>query len=265
MVQKIKLAWVIYCLVLGLTDKLWTQNCSVNAGMSDTICSTETLILNGNLSGNYSALSSWSIISGQSVNITNPNAPITTVTGISTPGTYQFEIGLQCLDLLWARDTVLLVILTPPLVNAGNDTLVCGNTYSTNGKFTGIGTAFSWTSFPNFGLNATFANPSDSNTIFSVLSNGNCTGTHSLVYTVNNSHCIARDTVLVTMVNATPPNVYGNHFACGTSFQLLGNNQGCSPYQSTAWTVLGDSGFSYTYTGNFLQMTNLKKTTYTII
>ena len=72
---------------------LLAQNCSINAGLSTTICQSDSMKLFGTSSGLFSpnSTSKWTKISGPDATIVNPDSLVTTVIGY-TPGTYYFNL-----------------------------------------------------------------------------------------------------------------------------------------------------------------------------
>ena len=102
----------------------FSANCSLNAGVDQTICSTATLTLTGDYAGLFPTprVTTWSQVSGPSAIITSPNSLITTVTGLIgayTPGNvYKFRLTSTCEDgsLTFDEVNVTIVKITQPML-----------------------------------------------------------------------------------------------------------------------------------------------------
>jgi hypothetical protein len=115
----------IFVLLLALiTSNIFSQNCTVNAGVPIQWCPGEQMKLFGNVTGLYNgATITWSQISGPAVTIGNTNS-LTTTCGTATAGaTYVFRISATCQDANVVTNNVTYTVVaatpTPPPANAG--------------------------------------------------------------------------------------------------------------------------------------------------
>jgi len=111
-------------------------------------CLQPATVTTATLAGNDPGAGSgtWRQVPAQTppVNITFPNLPGTTVTGL-TPGTYYFEWAISLNDCGPTRDTVQITVsdlLTP--ADAGPDRDICGDTVHLNGNTPGPGETGTW-------------------------------------------------------------------------------------------------------------------------
>jgi len=186
---------LLFLLLLG--SKSYAQNCAVNAGVSQTICEGETLTLYGGLVGVPGGAYYWQQISGPSVIIDDPGAPITTVTGATGPSTLGFRFYSRCGDGSIVWDEVIHNIL--PITNAvaGPDQSSCPGvdviTMAANlptGSEAGM-----WTIIGN-NRGVTINDISNPNTTLT-LGEANY-GTATLVWAISSVDCTTSDTVLIT-------------------------------------------------------------------
>ena len=75
-----------------------TGQCSVNAGLSQTICESDNLQLDGTFSGITTSGPIWSQVGGPSVVINDPNNGQTTISGYTGGNTYVFRWSAVCDD-----------------------------------------------------------------------------------------------------------------------------------------------------------------------
>ena len=78
--------------------ELHAQNCSVNAGVNETICAGDAFNLKGQTSGLVAGNSTWTQLTGPSVLIQDASDPETPVVGMSGGNTYSFRLSADCQD-----------------------------------------------------------------------------------------------------------------------------------------------------------------------
>ena len=144
---------------------------NANAGTDITIQHTVgTVTLNGSASsdpdGNIAKFV-WKRITGPNAGtITSPNSAVTSVTGLTTVGTYQYELTVADNRSGWKRDTVRVNVIMPvgsPTARAGGFAMI--NLPTNNFNLDGTGStdpdgtivSYSWSKVS--GPSATFANP----------------------------------------------------------------------------------------------------------
>jgi len=202
-----------------------SQLVNSNAGANITICtSSATTTLNGNNPTPGTGL--WTALNGGS--ITNPASATSTVTGLSTAGTYNFVWTITngaCVS----RDSVAVIVNSPIAANAGVDQNICNLRLATlTGNAPAPGTG-SWSTSGN----ATIASPASATTGVSNLAIGN----NIFVYTITLGTCITRDTIIVRVDSLVTANAGPNQQICETTttITLAGNN----PTPGTGiWTKL---------------------------
>lgn len=91
-----------------------SQSCSVNAGISQSICGT-TATLSGSLNGTTSGSSTWSFVSGPATpTIADPGNTTTVVNGMTVPGVYTFRLSQACQTGGTASQTVTITANPEP-------------------------------------------------------------------------------------------------------------------------------------------------------
>lgn len=238
------LSFIILFFVVN--NLLHGQNCSINAGLSTSICLNDTMKLNGTRSGllGNGSVSKWTQLTGPAVIIHSPNSLVTTVSGYNV-GTYVFRLSIKCRDGLLAEDFVTITVVPITIANAGVDTNYCPGTSllhantPVNANEIGV---WSINSVNNAGITIQSAsNPNSSITL-----NNNAIGTTTLRWTItNNNGCATYDEIKITNiggvapVNAGPDQVLGNCFSTVTCATLSATNGGIgSGGQTGIWTLV---------------------------
>lgn len=225
---------------------LLAQNCSINAGINSTICSSESMKLYGTRSGLFSpnSTSKWTQISGAPVIIIQPDSLITAV-NYTISGTYFFQLSNKCQDGINSIDTVSVIVFPLTKANAGKDTLLCPSSIYTleanrplNSNETG-----KWTIITNNGsvVIDSLTNPNSTLKLTRVVS-----GVSQLRWTIINSNgCVSYDDVLITNcgglspVNAGPDQVLDNCYVGTMCAKLVATNGGTGfGGQNGVWTVV---------------------------
>lgn len=204
-----------------------------NAGSDQQICqNAASALLNGNTPVHPSVTGTWTTSS--SAVITNPGSPSTSVTNISSTGTYTFTWTFTngtCSD----SDQVIITVDSLELSSAGADIFQCADTLSANlsANTPGIGTGV-WTTAGT----ANIASPNSSSTSVSNLS----VGINFFVWTITNGTCISSDTVTV-LVNALPVADAGNNVFVAPGIPvIIGGSPtatGGTPPYTYLWTPSG--------------------------
>ncbi|MGL3001701.1 PKD domain-containing protein, partial [Flavobacterium sp. RSSB_23] len=225
---------------------LQAQNCTVNANVSQTICSNETLTLQGNDNGlpGFTFLG-WKQISGPSVSITTPLNLQTTVTGFTAGNTYVFRLSALCTDKSTVSDDVTVVVRPITIANAGADVTHCPGNYSLTANTQGVGENGEWSIVGNNGAGIAISNVFSPNSSYSI--SGTSAGSTTLRWTITNiaSGCNSYDEVVITSPGGISPVTAGsdqNLSKCYSSTQstsLSGSfgGNGLGGQQGT-WTVV---------------------------
>ena len=111
--------WLAVLFLLLPSGVLFSQNCTVNANIDQTICANATLSLVGQASGLFpggTAVVTWSQVSGPSAVITSPHSLTTTVTSIIGGNTYKFSLSFYDFFERTARKTSFWSVWTIKLI-----------------------------------------------------------------------------------------------------------------------------------------------------
>jgi len=195
------------------------------AGNDRQIC---TSTASGLLSGNNPAPGTgvWIALNGGV--IVTPNSNTSNVTGLTSPGFYNFVWTITngpCVS----RDTVVFIVRNPVIANAGLDQQICNATTATlTGNSPAPGTAL-WTTTGS----ATFATPTSATTTVS----GLVVGLNTFIYTTTYGACVSRDTIVIRIDALILANAGPDIQICETqtTVTMAGNN----PAPGTGlWTKL---------------------------
>lgn len=246
--------------LLVLNANLYGQNCSINAGLSNTICQNETLTLNGTRSGLFApgAVVNWSQVSGPSVIMHSPDKLITNVSGYIA-GDYVFRLSVKCRDGYIAEDFVTITVLPLTFPDAGRDSVLCPNAITTLYANTPAnpGETGRWTYIGSNAAGITILAPNNPRS--PILINPSNAGTSVLRWTITTSNgCYSSDDVSITNFGGVDPvfagddQVLGNCFSTSTCANLLASNGGRGlGGQTGEWTfVSGPSVPSITQPGS---------------
>ncbi|WP_118975967.1 T9SS type A sorting domain-containing protein [Taibaiella koreensis] len=118
-------AWLV-CLCLFFNTSVQAQNCTVNAGVAQSICTSSTS-LTGNANGNYSASPEWTFVSGPvTPTIVSPASLNSQVTGMTASGVYTFKLSLACQSGDTVSQNVNVTANAMPTFTAGTPFAFCG-------------------------------------------------------------------------------------------------------------------------------------------
>ena len=196
-----------------------TPKPDVNAGLNDTICSSNVFIpINGIVSGGASSGTWSSLGNGSFGNITNLNTVYTFGQADTLAGQVSLVLTSTGGSCLPETDTLLIVLTKAPIVNSGVDMIVCDNQLvSLNGYVAGLTNTGVWTTLgtgvfsPNDSTLTTFYQPSPLD-----IANGTI---QLLLTSTDNKGCAAvKDTLDVSfktspVVNFSTSNVCANNIA----------------------------------------------------
>ena len=188
---------------------------TANAGPNQTICRTNG---NATMAGNTATVGTgaWSQVSGPvTATITTPSSPTTTITGMTTAGTYVFQWTISSGSCTPSTDQINVVVNAAPTTsNAGPDQAICSNTVtmSANSATTGTG-AWTQVSGP---VTATITTPSSPTTTITGMTT---TGAYVFQWTITNAPCTASsDQVQITRNGApTTANAGPDQITCTAS------------------------------------------------
>ena len=168
------------------------QNCSVNAGLDQNICANEPVVLQGGAAGKIDGLPMWTLESGPSVVIENPNQEVTNVLG-TTPGeTYVFKFSALCEDGNRVSQSITVVIQPITVAKIEPFTNTCPGTYPLVANAPGPNETGEWS----------FANDENNGLVIADLSSPSTTitlpegeaKTTNVIWTITNSNgCKSKD------------------------------------------------------------------------
>ncbi len=215
---------------------------NANAGTDQSICDLPTSTLNAQ--SPVIGTGSWTSLGP--ANVDNPNDPNSTITGLQTgTNTFVWTVSLNlCQD---RTDTVDLSVTLPPVVDAGQDDIICeGDSTVLNGlPFSGLGL---WSDLSG---NANFSHPDSNITEVTNLS----PGANGFVLTVIDGPCVVEDTayiqvdLLPTTADAGDDRDVPNDFT---------NLEGNTPVVGTGiWTILSGDGIIADQTSATSEVTNM--------
>ncbi len=220
---------------------------TANAGGDQTICATAG---SATMAGNTPVVGTgaWSQVSGPAATITTPGSPTTTITGMTTAGTYVFKWSIANAPCTPSEDQVSVLVNAPPTAsNAGSDATLCGLTTALAGNTPATGTG-TWTLFSGPGT-ANFANASSATTSVTV----STVGAYTFRWTIANTPCAtSADDVIITFTtgpttaNAGPDQA--DMATCGLTQVTLAAN---TPAAGTGmWSIQSGSGGSFDNANN---------------
>jgi len=113
-----------YCTASAQVTVTVSPSTMVSAGPDFAVCATGAVNINGS-AANHNTVSWTSLGTGNFVNANIINPVYMVSSGDSIAGVVALVVTANG-DCGIARDTMLLTVLPPPYVNAGNDTVLCG-------------------------------------------------------------------------------------------------------------------------------------------
>ncbi len=233
---------------------IYSQNCSINAGIDLTRCANDivqvTAFTAGPLNGTPNI--QWTQVSGTSVNIITATSLTTFIRNFPRAGgTFRFACGVNCGVGGRVYDTITITILaTPNKPSAGRDTTFCPGTKQLNASSAGSGEVGQWTEFwPSYFWNGMW-NSALPNTNINSFDYGSSTNYRWEVRNTTTG-CKDADSVYIIFcgggtVNAGPDRTLDacyvsppTSFQKGVSFSINGavpSNMGRNCGQSGLWT-----------------------------
>ncbi|SNY95439.1 gliding motility-associated C-terminal domain-containing protein [Flagellimonas pacifica] len=130
--QKKGTFFLFFLFLLASFQVSYAQNCSVNAGVSETICENDgTFTLSGSSAGLVQSAPTWSQVGGPSVIINDPSNLNTGVTGLVGGNTYTFRLSATCTDGTSQFQDVDIMVQPITIANAGNNIASCPDNLGT--------------------------------------------------------------------------------------------------------------------------------------
>jgi hypothetical protein len=149
--NKIYFRFLCLCAFICLfTINVSAQNCTVNAGVNQSICPNTPFVLHGTSSGLFASggNATWSQVSGPAVVL---GAPVISgddidvpVTGYTAGNTYVFKLSAKCTDGSNVSQTVTYITYNATLATVSPSATVCPGTYAFTGSTPGAGEEGFW-------------------------------------------------------------------------------------------------------------------------
>jgi len=231
----------LICLLIvftAFTGRLYAQNCSVNAGITQTVCADEPIFLQGNASGAYpegGSSAKWSQVGGPKVTIVDPEDLNTEITNVVPGNTYTFRLSDRCEDgsLVFQDVQVIVSDITQADAGTGFGTACPGEdvgNLDANEPDTDAGETGQWTVVSGSGVD--FDDPTSHNT--SVDFEADACGEATLRWTItSDAGCVSFDDVVVinrggeTPVSAGADQFLSECYSTTQSTNLDGSFGGC--------------------------------------
>jgi len=190
---------LVFTLFFVLTS-FWAtaQNCSVNAGIPQTICANDLMFLHGGLSGldDPANPAFWSQIDGPSVTIVDPYDLNTQVTNFAGGQNYTFRLQNTCEDGSLVFQDVVVTVLPITFSEAGPDATYCAaDIASLSANSPGTNETALWHGSGGAGVTIDdLTSPTSSLTLDPAQS-----GVGTMLWTITNSNgCTSTDTVAIS-------------------------------------------------------------------
>ncbi|RFS26210.1 hypothetical protein DVR12_00010 [Chitinophaga silvatica] len=184
---------------------LFAQNCTINAGVTTSICPKDKFILSGSSSGRILINPVWSQVSGPAVLISNPNSLTTNVTGYTAGNTYKFRLSAKCEDGSLIYDEVIYNTYPATIADAGPDISVCAPGTVLHGNAGGTGETGTWTIIGDaHGISFNSAN--SNNPDLAISADAGQSGSATLRWTlISTNSCRSSDDIVVTNPGGISP------------------------------------------------------------
>jgi gliding motility-associated-like protein len=195
---------VTLALVLVYTE-VNAQNCSVNAGISQTVCANQQLFLQGSYTPPIKTGEQvlWKQIAGPAATIVDPTKLNTEVKNLLPGNNYTFRIYTTCADGALTYQDVTHTVKAISTAYAGPDATYCpGESAYLSANAPGAGEIGTWTGGGSGISISNVNNPTSAITI-----SGNSSGTATLRWTITNSvtGCSSYDEVAITNRGGVAP------------------------------------------------------------
>ncbi len=189
---------VLIILTLLIAIVANSQNCTVNAGIDQTVC-TSSVTLVGVQPENRAT--TWTQIYGPTATISSASSKTTTVTGLVGGNTYKFMLSSVCSDGLTAKDSVTIISQIFPTANAGSNFTLCTGTVALAASPLQSGESGLWTIVSGSG-GLSFSNAASPTSNITLVTGTSNSGTAVLRWTVtkSGSGCTAYSEITITKI-----------------------------------------------------------------
>ncbi|GMN12160.1 hypothetical protein MTsPCn9_34030 [Croceitalea sp. MTPC9] len=122
---KFKIIFVFFVVLLASVQNTLGQNCSVNAGVAETICENSPFTLSGSATGLVQSGPTWSQVAGPSAIIADPSDLNTAINGLIGGNVYSFRLTATCTDGTTQFQDVDITVEPITTADAGLDVASC--------------------------------------------------------------------------------------------------------------------------------------------
>ncbi|NIG56426.1 hypothetical protein [Chitinophaga sp. Cy-1792] len=243
--REILRSFVLTILCLSATNALFAQNCTINAGVTTSVCPNDKFMLSGSSSGRIAIQPVWSQVGGPAVTIKTPNSLTSDVSGYAPGMTYKFRLSAKCEDGSFIYDEVTYNTYPATIANAGPDISVCAPGSVLHANAGGAGETGTWSIIGDpRGVSFNMANSNNPN--LAITADPEKSGNVTLRWTLTSTNsCRSSDDIVITVPGGVSPvdagadqvltNCYTTTQSATMSATYGGN--GTSGQQGT-WSVL---------------------------
>ncbi len=245
MVNFLRLCLTSFLFILFAQFSASAQNCTINAGVNETICSGQPFTLVGSATGLFSEPATWTQIGGPAVTISastiTAGQVTATVTGFSPGVAYTFRLIAKCTDGTPVSNDVVYTFSPLTVANAGHDTVACPGTINMTANAVKAGETGTWIVVSgNLPLPSPSNSPTGSVTLpqgssgttiyrWRITSGGTCTSTSEVTVTNIGG---------VTPVTASGPSSNVGCYTVTASANISGSYPGSGNGQTGTWSFI---------------------------
>lgn len=180
------------------------QNCTINAGVTTSVCPNNKFTLAGSSSGLIAVDPVWTQVGGPAVTIKEPKNLTTEVLGYTPGNTYKFRLSAKCVDGSLIYDEVIYNTYSATVANAGADISICPPGATLQANAVGAGESGTWTLEGNPKGITIISNPN--NPALNIKADPEQSGTATFRWTItSNNSCRSSDDVTVTYPGGVMP------------------------------------------------------------
>ena len=219
---------VLFFLILSFASlQVSAQNCTVNAGVPESICPGQKMVLKGVYTGLFTSTAVWSQVGGPAVTIATPvisGSDITAnVTGFSPGNVYTFRISARCQDGSQVFQDVVFTTLSATKATVGSNITSCPGLVTLSGNAVGAGETGDWSLISRaYGMTI---NTSSSPTSTVTLPTDSTASAVFKWTIINVNGCASAAQMTVTNIGANPVISAGGNQTLGNCYNLTQSTQ----------------------------------------
>ncbi|NCD72371.1 PKD domain-containing protein [Mucilaginibacter agri] len=246
MVRFLRIHLAVVLLILLAQCVVKAQNCTINAGVNQTLCEGTSFTLIGTGNGNFTDLPKWTQIAGPAVTLsasTIANGQVTAnVTGYTKGIAYTFRLSAKCTDGTPVSDDAIYIFSPLTVASAGPPVTSCPGVITMAANAVKPGETGTWQV-----INGNLPLPSpvnDPHATVTLPTTGNGVGTTIFRWKITDGTCTSTSDVAVTDIGGVTPVTAsgpGATVACYTSFastNISGSYPGTGNGQMGTWSFI---------------------------